>query len=142
MAQYVLWEMLYFGDGVAAKKEEAVMWLEEAAKSRDDIASLAAAQLADVRAGKDLSGYWKAANETSEAREKRLLAEAADDPQKQWELGCNYYNGVGRPRDLKQALIWVEKAAALKNARAVSFLPKLKREIEEGLPPGSAGRMN
>jgi TPR repeat protein len=85
------------------------MWLEQAAESRDDIAPLAAAQLADVRAGKDLSGYWKAANETPEAREKRLLAEAADDPQKQWELGCTTYNGVGRPRDLKRALIWVER---------------------------------
>src|SRR3984893_16539449 len=118
-SQYTVGEMLYRGLGALQNKQESAVWIARAARSGCDPARLF---LAARKSGQDMEALW----ETPEQKEKKAIAAAASgDPQKQFELGCLYYNGVGRPKDLVKAHEWVVKAAAQNHARALMVLPKL-----------------
>lgn len=45
-------------------------------------------------------------------------------------LACLYYMGKGTQKDLKQALFWMEKAAAQGDELAIKNLPKIRKEAE------------
>lgn len=48
-------------------------------------------------------------------------------------LASLYYKGEGTQKDLKQALFWMEKAAAQSDELAIKALPKIRKESEENM---------
>lgn len=48
-------------------------------------------------------------------------------------LASLYYKGEGTQKDLKQALFWMEKAAAQSDELAIKALPKIRKEAEENM---------
>lgn len=45
------------------------------------------------------------------------------------ELGGCYWNGAGVERDQRRGIEWIANAAALKQAKAVGILPRMKEKL-------------
>jgi TPR repeat protein len=109
--------------GVSQNKQESALWVGRAAHNGCDLAKIF---LAAQKSGEDMDSLW----DTPEQKEQKAIAAAASgDPQKQFELGCFYYNGTGGKKDLTKAHEWIARAAAQKHARALALLPLLKRQM-------------
>jgi len=61
-----------------------------------------------------------------------MLKKAAklEDEYAYFNLGLCYYYGIGLKKDLKKSLIWLFKAKAKGNQRALSFISNVQKEME------------
>ena len=121
--QFMVASMLYEGTGTAANKEEAALWARRGVSNGSAEAKI----FLDVLNSPASLKYFR---QTPEEQERDAIAAAATgDAQKEFELGCLYWNAVRRPRDVAKAHEWVMKAVAQNHPRAIALLPKIERAM-------------
>jgi len=132
-AQYNVGLMYCYGNGTDQNFEKAQEWFWKAAAQGDEKAKEMVQRLEQQTVNEKFAKAAEAYNAKDYETALPLFTELAEQgvTDAQYNVGLMYYCGKGTAKDLDQALLWLQKAAAQDHEKAKKLVERVQGELDD-----------